>query len=264
MASSRALTCGFVVWLVLAAALPASAGEVLFSIRDGRVTLTAHNANISDILAVWEKEGRTKIVARERVQGVVASLELVNEPEASALATVLRNVTGYIAARREVAPSDASTYRCIVINPVPAPAMVAQAATTAPMGRGAASLSQPMGYQQQSMGYPQQSMGYPSQAGGVDYNSNPPMYVPPPDDGDDSGGGGASRMPTVPGLRPPPMASPAGGTGRPPFDTYGAPSAQPPRQPGLTPNVPGSSAAPQVPGAPAQPVVKPPGLPGQK
>ncbi|MCX6545586.1 MAG: hypothetical protein NTV05_14390 [Acidobacteria bacterium] len=258
MTSSRRLTYGLVVLLVLAAALPASAGEVLFSIRDGRVTLVAHNALISDILAVWEKEGRTKIVARERVPGMVTSLEIDNEPESAALATILRQVTGYIAAKREVAPADASIYRCIVINPVPAPVL---ATKTAPSGRAMAS--------------PTPSIGYPPQSMGGDYGANPPTFVPATDDGDYSSGG-AGRLPMAPGMRPPTLASPAGSIGQPPFNPYGGtmtpPETQRPTQPALTPTFPGLGTglpgtvvpAPRPPGTPGQPVQKPPGSPDRK
>jgi hypothetical protein len=257
MASSRSLTCGLVVLLVLAAALPAGAGEVLFSIRDGRVTLVARNAPISDILAVWEKEGRTKIVARERVQGVVTSLEFANEPEAAALATVLRNVTSYIAAKHAVAPADASIYRCIVINPAPAPAYVAQAAP-APTGRGATN--------------PYPGMGYPQSSMGGDSGSIPQMYLPPPYDSDGSGGSG--RVPVPQGMRPPGIGLSGGDYGQPPSDPYGTGSAQAqrPGPPTVTPTFPGVSTTqpgiavppPQVPGAVAPPVRKPPGSPDRQ
>jgi len=259
MARSRALTYGFVVSLMLAAALPASAGEVIFSIKDGRVTLVARNAPIADILAVWEKEGRTKIVARERVQGVVTSLEITNQPESEALAIVLRNVTGYIAAKWDVAPSDASIYRCIVISPAPAPAFVAQAAP--PQGR--------------TIFPPPQPMGYPPPSMGVDGGMNPPGFIPPADDGDDNGGGGTTRI-VAPGLRLPSMTSPGATITRPPgYDPNGAapPPAVRPGQPSLTPVVPGAGTGmpgavvptpPKPPGTPGQIIIKPPGVPDEK
>ena len=247
MALTRVLTCGLIVLLVLASVSPARAGEILFSIRDGRVTLVARDALLSDILAVWEREGRTKIVARERVQGVVTSLELTYEPESAALATILRSVTGYIAARHPVPPRDASTYRCIIINPVPATVIVAQ---TGPVARPTAQPSP-------QTGMPQSMMGDPGMF--------PPAFIPP----DDSEDGGAGRGPVPAGVRQPGMPSPAG-MSRPPFDTStGADPAARYTQPTRMPTFPGAGVglpgavapAPQPPGTPALPGRKPPGRP---
>lgn len=237
MKRSRVLACGLLVWLGLAVVSTAEAGEVMFSIRDGRVTLVARDAPISDILAIWEKEGRTKIVAREKVTGTVAALDLVNEPEASALAIVLRNVTGYLAVKNPSAAGDASTYRCIVINPAPAPVMTAQSAPpSAPSRPG------------------MQGQGAQPMVG--DPGGYPPAFVPPPsDDGDDS----AARAQIPQGLRQPGM--PVGGIGRMTGEgmPQGNPSSQQPAQPAATPGYPAGGAA--MPGTVA-PGAKPPGAPG--
>jgi len=249
MAWTRVLTCGLIVLLVAAGVSPAWAGEIIFSIRDGRVTLVARDAQLSDILAVWEREGRTRIVARERVQGIVTSLELTNEPESIALATILRSVTGYSAARHPVPPRDGSIYRCIIINPVPAPAVVAFAA---PVGRAT---PQPPS----QMGMPQSMMADPGMF--------PSGFVPPPDDAED---GGAGRLGMPAGMRQPGMPSPAR-FAAPPYDTStGADpaaatrSAQPARTPAFSGSgigVPGAVVpVPKPPGTPTQPGQKPPGI----
>ena len=220
MAWMRGLTCGLSVLFVFAGVSSARAGEILFSIRDGRVTLVARDAQLSDILAVWEREGRTTIVARERVQGMVASIELMNEPESTALATILRSVTGFIAAKHAVPPRDGSIYRCIIINPVPAPVMLAQAG---PVGRATPSPSP-------QVGLPASMMGDPGMF--------PPAFVPPqPDDSDDSG---VNRGMTPGGMRQPGMMSPVG-MPRPPFDTStGVDPAIRYTQPAQTPGFPGT------------------------
>lgn len=249
MARTRVLTCGLIVLLVLAVVSPARAGEVIFSIRDGRVTLVAHNASLSDILAVWEREGRTKIVARERVQGMVVSLELTNEPESTALATILRSVTGYIAAKHAVPPRDASTYRCIIINPVPAPTVLAQSAPAAPAPppRGGPVFTAPQRFS--------------------DPNMLPPAVSMPPADTDDDGGPVHLQMPV--GGRMPGMATPAN-PARPQLDSPAAiDQATRPAQPSLTPGFPGAGAAApgavapgqKPPGTPTTPIQKPPGTP---
>lgn len=236
---TRVLASGLAVWLVLAVVSSAVAGEVMFSIRDGRVTLVARNAPISDILAVWEKEGRTKIVAREKVTGMVTSLDLINEPEASALAIVLRGVSGYLAVKNPSAPDDASMYRYIVINPAPAPVIAVQAS---PMGRPTGPPSM------QSIGVVSPTVGEP---GGY-----PAAFVPPPsDDNDDAAA--RSQMPA--GLRQPGM--PIGGLGRMTGDGAAQPdpSTRQPAPPSTSPGFP--SAGVSVPGA-VVPATKPPAAPG--
>jgi hypothetical protein len=250
----RVLTLGLIVLLAAGGASPARAGEILFSIRDGRVTLVASNAQISDILAVWEREGRTTIIARERVQGVVTSLELKDEPEATALATVLRSVTGYIAAKHPVPPRDGSTYRCIIINPVPAAPMQTQAE---PAGRTTTPTQSPR------TGMPASMVGDPGMF--------PPAFIPPPPD--DSEDEAAARGQMVVGMRQPGMPSPAR-FAAPPYDpamgTDPAAAARPsvpartPAFPGAGMGVPGAVVPPpQQLGTPAQPGLKPPGTPTQ-
>jgi len=254
MSWMRGLTCGLSVLFVFAGVSSARAGEILFSIRDGRVTLVARDAQLSDILAVWEREGRTTIVARERVRGMVASLELTNEPESTALATILRSVTGFIAAKHAVAPRDGSIYRCIIINPVPAPPMVAQ---TGSAGRTAPAPSPQIGMPPQ-MGMPPSMLGNPGMF--------PPAFVPSqPDESDESG---LNRGMTPAGMRQPGMTPPTG-MPRPPFDTSGVDPASNYPQPTQTPGFPGSASGvpgvvvptPRPPGTPAQPAQKPPGRP---
>src|SRR6188508_1790504 len=87
--------------VVILAASTASA-EVQLAIRDGRVTLTATNATVRQILSEWARIGQTKIVNVERIPGGPVTLELNNVPEATALEVLLRAMSGYIAAPRAV------------------------------------------------------------------------------------------------------------------------------------------------------------------
>ncbi|MEI6667365.1 MAG: hypothetical protein WCP29_04350 [Acidobacteriota bacterium] len=240
--------CGLLVLLVAAGVSPAQAGEILFSVRDGRVTLVARDAQLSDILAVWEREGRTKIIARERVQGVVLTLDFKDEPEATALATVLRSVTGYIAAKYPVAPRDGSSYRCIVINPVPAPNVFVQAGAP---GRPSPA---PQPQAQAPSGFP------PSITSDAGYF--PPAFVPTP--GDEAEDSGASRAPAAAGPRQPGMMMPSGPT-RPPMDPSAladTAGARAPQSPATTPSFSGAGTG--VPGAvvPAPPLPGTPPVPG--
>jgi hypothetical protein len=236
MGWTRGVRCGLFVFAAVACAVPARAGEIMFSIRDGRVTLVARDAQLADILAVWEREGRTKIVARERVQGMVASLELTDEPERAALATVLRSVSGYVAARYADPPRDGSTYRFIVIDPAPAPTY----ALLYPGG----SQSRPVQPNQPQMGLPTYGMS----DGGI----YPPGFTPPQMDPNDEVGG---RQTIGVGLQ------------RPPFDTTGADPASrptpPTRLPGATGpgmTVPGAVVPAPPPATAAPAIQRPPGI----
>src|SRR4029450_9163581 len=92
------------VGLVMAAR-PAAA-EVKLTMSAGRVSLSAKNAPIGQILTEWAKVGQTKIVNAERVGGGPMTLELTNVPEVEALEIVLR-----AACRRVLAPARARPRR---------------------------------------------------------------------------------------------------------------------------------------------------------
>lgn len=108
------LTVALALW-ALAAASPAWAGEVKLQIRNGRVTLEAQNATAREILAEWSRVGGTRFVNAERVPGGPLTLVLTDVPESKALDTVLRSVSGYMAAPRPAAVPGASVYDRIVI-----------------------------------------------------------------------------------------------------------------------------------------------------
>lgn len=132
------LACGLV--LVLAAPGPARAGEVRLLIKDGRVTLSARDATLREILIEWERVGGTKIVNRDRVPGTPITIEMADVPEARALATLLRPIAGYMAARRLGPEGGASEFSRVILMPGAAaplsagPAAPAQA--SAPAGQG--------------------------------------------------------------------------------------------------------------------------------
>jgi hypothetical protein len=107
-------------------ATPAAAGDVSLTVANGRITIVAHDATPRQILDTWAHQGHTRIVNLERVSGAPDTLVLTNEPEAKALAVLLRSVAGYIAAPRRVPMANASQYDRILIMPTsyaaPAPA----------------------------------------------------------------------------------------------------------------------------------------------
>jgi len=112
--------------LALAAALSlapvASArADVQIVMRDGRVTLNAAGATVREILAAWAKVGQTRIVNAERVSGGPVNLHLQDVPEEQALEIILRSVSGYLAAPRANAITDASRYDRIFVMPTSTP-----------------------------------------------------------------------------------------------------------------------------------------------
>src|SRR3954462_1637628 len=101
---------------VVMLATPGYAG-VRVSIANGMVTLSATDATVRQILDEWARVGQARIVNVERLSGPPISLELTNVPEAQALDTLLRTVSGYLAAPRAVAVPNASMYDRVFVLP---------------------------------------------------------------------------------------------------------------------------------------------------
>jgi|SRR5262245_8628670 len=111
-----------------------ASAEVSVTMNAGRVTVSAKNATIAQILAEWAKVGQTKIVNAERVPGGPVTLELQNVPEAEAIEVLLRSAGGYVLAPRRTETANASRYDRILILPqsAPTPAPRPQVATAPP------------------------------------------------------------------------------------------------------------------------------------
>jgi hypothetical protein len=133
------VSLGLVAALCLAAASPALAqSSVSIQFQDGRVTLSARNAPLRTILAEWARVGGSRIVNIERVGGAPLTIEIVNEPERTALATLLRGVGGHAAAARAATlPGTSSLDRIFLL-------------TTPPLQQAASSSSSPTPGVQQS------------------------------------------------------------------------------------------------------------------
>jgi hypothetical protein len=115
---------------VLLLAASADAQQMKLQIRDGRVTLEAHNVPVRQILAEWARVGGAKVVNGEKVVGAPVTLQLQDVPERQALDTVLRGVSGYMLAARPAGVTGVSAFDRIMILPTsaaprnaPAPAM---------------------------------------------------------------------------------------------------------------------------------------------
>lgn len=91
--------------------------EVTVTMTNGNVSVSAKNATLSQILAEWARVGQTRIVNIERVSSAPVTIELVDVPESQALDTVLRSMSGYLAAPRTVPVANASTFDRIFLLP---------------------------------------------------------------------------------------------------------------------------------------------------
>jgi hypothetical protein len=106
------------VLVLLSIALPASAQQPLaLRIAAGRVTLTAQNVPVRQILAEWARVGGTRIVNGDRVGGPPVSLDLRDVPERQALDILLRGVAGYVLGARLASAPGASGIDRILILP---------------------------------------------------------------------------------------------------------------------------------------------------
>lgn len=114
-----------------------AAAEVHVTIDPGgRVTVSAKNATVGQILAEWARVGQTKIVNPERAGGGVLTIELTNVPEVDAIETILRSAGGYVLAPRRAQIANASLYDRILILPQSSPVSAARpAAATLPQPR---------------------------------------------------------------------------------------------------------------------------------
>src|SRR6058998_1311916 len=147
MRSTKAVA---LVILVLLAVGSTVLADVQLSIRDGRISIVARDATVSQILAEWAAVGQIQIVNGEKIPRDPITIELENVSEEQALDVVLRTASGYIAAPRAIAVPNASRFDRIVVVPpsvVPTPPPPAAYASAPPASQTPAS---------QAPEYPQQ------------------------------------------------------------------------------------------------------------
>jgi hypothetical protein len=100
----------------------AAAQDSALQFRDGLVTLVARDATVASILDRWAQIGGTTVVNGQTIKGVPVTLQLVDVPERTALAILLRDVGGYILAERPEGLRGVSTIdRILVLPPSAAP-----------------------------------------------------------------------------------------------------------------------------------------------
>jgi hypothetical protein len=119
-----ALALGVAAWL---ASSSIASADVQLTIQDGRVSLVANDATLGEILTAWSAVGHTTIVNAERVPGEPMTLQLIDVPEEQALETLLRSLSGYIAAPRATAVANLSRFDRILVMPTIASPVVAAA-----------------------------------------------------------------------------------------------------------------------------------------
>jgi hypothetical protein len=111
--------------------LPAGASEFEFSMENGRVTIRAQDALLTDILAEWSRVGDTAIFNADELGSETVTIALVEVPEAKALRSLLRTANGYLAAPRAGMTDGVSRFDRILIltNSSPAAGVASVSAT---------------------------------------------------------------------------------------------------------------------------------------
>jgi hypothetical protein len=133
---SRLIVLAITVTAILRAVpLDAAQPGLLLQIRDGRVTLRAEGVSIRQILGRWAEVGQTTIVNGDKVPEAQVTLQLDDVSEDEALATLLRNVGGYILARRSVSGGAGWIDRVVIVPTQAAPSTVTRSLPPAPLSQ---------------------------------------------------------------------------------------------------------------------------------
>jgi hypothetical protein len=177
-----------------------AAGPLVLTIGSGRVTLSAQDVPLRQILAEWERMGGMRVINRERVPGTLITIELTNVSEEKAMEMLLRPIAGFMAVGRTDPTGGASVYSRVIIMPGSAAPVLASAGGGAKPG----AITQSGG-----SGRPQMQRRVLANGDVVNFIDNPnrPGDMTIVDDGDDPG--------NDPGGPPSMMRPPFGASGRP-------------------------------------------------
>ncbi len=93
-----------------------AADELVFAVADGRVTLTATEAPLGDVLAAWSRVGSTRFEGVGDLETAPVTLRLEAAGEREALRLLLRPAAGFLAAPRRPGDSGASIYALVKIR----------------------------------------------------------------------------------------------------------------------------------------------------
>ena len=205
--ASRWATAGLLTALTLGTALDGpllGAGEIRMAIDGGRVTLSAIEAPLADVLAEWSRVGGTRFVGAERIGRETVTLRLVEADEADAIRLLLRSAAGYVAAPRRAGVAGAARYDRVTIlaarrTPAPAPDNTAPASAHetdgggAPAGSGAVPRLLPMEELQRVLDAAAAANGPPASADAPTDRHVPVLVTPVP-----GIGAAAGRLTVVP------------------------------------------------------------------
>jgi len=126
------LRCCAILAAVASVAPDASAGELKFSMQNGRVTIVADNVPLRQILQEWARVGQATIVNADKLTGPNIAIQLTDAPEKDALDILLRSAAGYIAAPRATLLAGAGTYDRITIMATSRPPAATAASAPVP------------------------------------------------------------------------------------------------------------------------------------
>lgn len=117
-----------VVW---AWASAGDAGDVRVTFANGRVTVIATDATLTEILQEWARVGGSRFVNAEKIPSAERlTLRLENETEMHAIEVLLRPVAGYVIAPRLAAAAGGSSLGNVVIQATTRAGSFAQAPRT--------------------------------------------------------------------------------------------------------------------------------------
>jgi hypothetical protein len=128
---TRALS--LIVTALFVCASPAGAQRLSVHLHDGLADVDAQDVPLRQILDEWARVGNVAVSNADKTATVPVTLTLTNVPEKSALATLLRDVSGYMLAPR-AGGTGASSFSRILILPTSgsSPPAAAAARTAAP------------------------------------------------------------------------------------------------------------------------------------
>lgn len=130
------------VAVIFLGSLRAEAGTLSLKLHDGLVTIDAKDASIHQIIAEWQKIGRTHFVNADGLTSPPITLQLSNVPERQALDLILQSAAGYMAAPRTTIVPNASVYDLVFVlasstaPPAPPPGAIRRAPTVLYPQRG--------------------------------------------------------------------------------------------------------------------------------
>jgi hypothetical protein len=232
---------------LIAAAAPAQA-QVRLSIQNGRVSLTATNATLRQILDEWARIGQTRIVNVEKVASAPLNLQLNDVAEEEALDVILRSVSGYVAAPRVVQNPNASRFDRVVIMATSAPVRASSGPAFAqPQAQRREQLEELLGMEPDGTENPLANLLPPGTPRSV-FSAPPPVQTSPAEPANRAAGAAPPRPVSV-GVSQPGMLVPA-----PP-----QPAAAPATAPAVVPN-PLGSFLPMQPTGPSPVGVSIPGM----